>query len=324
MISSLSGRPDSCSPNESRKGYTIVVSNHAKADAFAAHYAKISKLEFTKPEGDRIREAKRWMQAPSVDDFAAVDFNLDDLNRAIKKMRNRGATGPDDVPPTFLKSLGPVTKEELLSIFNQCFNEAEVPQHWRNATIIPLLKMGKPASDIDPFRPVNLTFCTVKTLERMIAHRLYHFAEARGLFSHTQAGVRKNKSCEDQLLRKTQDISDSFQDRKPKRTVMAVLDLSRAYDRVWKEDLLLSLVGGGVPLKIVRWIHAFLRNRQFKVLLNGNLSRTRWLIHGVPQGAISTPLFFLFYINTIADNLPDEVRNSIFADDLTNWASKRS
>ena len=102
---------------------------------------------------------------------------------------------------------------------------------------------------------------------------------------------------------------------------MALLDLSRAYDRVWKEDLLLSLVDGGVPLKIVRWIHAFLRNRQFKVLLNGSLSRTRWLIHGVPQGAVSSPHLFLFYINTIADNLPDEVRNSIFADDLTIWAS---
>ena len=155
----------------------------------------------------------------------------------------------------------------------------------------------------------------------MIVHKLYHFAEARSLFSHTQAGFRKNRSCDDQLLRMTQDISDGFQDRKPKGTVMALLDLSRAYDRVWKEDLLLSLVDGGVPLKIVRWIQAFLRNRQFKVLLNGSLSRTRWLIHGVPQGAVSSPFLFLFYIKTIADNLPDEVRNSIFADDLIIWAS---
>ena len=82
------------------------------------------------------------MQAPSADDCAAADFNLDDLNRAIKKMRSRVAAGPDDVPPTFLKALGPAAKEELLSIFNQCFNKAEVPQPWRNATIIPLLKMG--------------------------------------------------------------------------------------------------------------------------------------------------------------------------------------
>ena len=151
--------------------------------------------------------------------------------------------------------------------------------------------MGKPASDIESFRPVSLTSCSVKTLERMIVRRLYHFAEARDLFSHTQAGFRRNRSCEDQLPRKAQDIRDGFQDRKPKRKVMALLDLSRAYDRVWKEDLLLSLVDGRVPLKIVRWIHAFLRIRQFKVLLNGSLSRTRWLLHGVSQGAISSPSF---------------------------------
>ena len=316
MISSHNGRPDSCSPNEAiRRGDTIIVSNHAEADAFATHYAKISKLELTK-----LREAKRWMQAPSADECAAADFNMDDLNRAIKKMRSRGAADPDEVPLTFLKALGPAAKEELLSIFNQCFNEAEVPQPWRNATIIALLKMGKPASNMESFRPVSLTSCAVKILERMIVHRLYHFAEARGLFSHTQAGFRKNRSCEDQLLRMTQDISDGFHDRKPKRTVMALLDLCRAYDRVWKEDLLLSLVDGGALLKIMRWFHAFLRNRQFKVLLNGSLSRTRWLIHGVPQGAVSSLLLFLFYINTIADNLPDEVRNSIFADDLAIWA----
>ena len=261
------------------------------------------------------------MQAPSADECAAADFNMDDLNRAIKKIISRGSEGPDEVPPTSLKALGLFAKEELLSIFNQCFNEAEKPKPWRNATIIPLSKMGKHASNIESFRPVSLTSCTVKTLERMIVHGLYHFAEVRGLFCHTQAGFRKLRSCEDQLLRMTQDLSDSFQERKPKRTVMALLDLSREYDRVWKEDLLLSLVDGRVLLKIVRWFHAFLRNWQFEVLLNGSLSRTRWLIHDVPQGAVSSSLLFLFYINTIADNLPEEVTNSIFAFDLTIWAS---
>ena len=74
-------------------------------------------------------------------------------------------------------------------------------------------------------------------------------------------------------------------------------------------------------LSFIRWIWAFLRNRQFRVLFNGNLSRTRWLVHGVPQGAVLSPMLFLFYINSVADVIPKDVLNSIFADDLTIWAN---
>ena len=63
------------------------------------------------------------------------------------------------------------------------------------------------------------------------------------------------------------------------------------------------------------------QKRQFRVLFNGSLSRTRWLVHGVPQGAVLSPMLFLFYINSVANVIPKDVLNSIFADDLTIWAS---
>ena len=102
---------------------------------------------------------------------------------------------------------------------------------------------------------------------------------------------------------------------------MALLDLFRAYDRVWKEDLILTLIDSGVPLKLVRWFNAFLSNRQFRVMFNGSLSRTRWLIHGVSQGAVTSPLLFIFYINSLPDEIKDLVNDSLFADDLIIWSS---
>ena len=322
VLGAISGSPDSCSPNEAiRVGDKILTSNPSKTDGFAAHYAKVSKISFSAEERSRIRLAKRTVNSPSADDSTTSDFPIVDLNRALKKMKNRGAAGPDEVPPTFLKNLGNHAKTEVLRVFNMSFREGVVPQVWRNAVIIPLLKSAKPASSIASYRPVSLTSCIVKLLERMIFHRLYNLAESRGMFCHTQAGFRKNRSCKDQLIRISQNISDGFQERKPKRTVMALLDLSRAYDRVCKEDLLLCLFESGVPLSFIRWIWAFLRNRQFRVLFNSSLSRTRWLVHGVPQGAVFSPMLFLFYINSVADVIPKDVLNSIFADDLTIWAS---
>ena len=114
-----------------------------------------------------------------------------------------------------------------------------MPQSWRNATIILLIKSGKPA--IESYWPVSLTPCIVTTMERMTHQRLYHLAEAKGMLNHAQAGFRRNRSCEEELLRVIQDVSDGLQATKPKRTVTILLDLSRAYHRVWKEDLLLTL-----------------------------------------------------------------------------------
>ena len=161
----ISRSPDSCSPNEAiRVGEKILTSSSSKADGFAAHYAKFRKISFSAEERSRIRLAKRTVNSPSANDSTAADFSIVDLNRALEKMKNRGAAGPDEVPPTFLKNLGTHAKTELLRVFSMSFREAVVLQVWRNAVIIPLLKSGKPAGSIESYLPVSLTSCMVKLL----------------------------------------------------------------------------------------------------------------------------------------------------------------
>ncbi len=66
-------------------------------------------------------------------------------------------------------------------------------------------------------------------------NRLYNLAETRGWLCSEQAGFRKLRSCEDQIFRITQTISDGFQAAKPQRSLMAFLDFSRAFARVFRE-----------------------------------------------------------------------------------------
>ena len=75
----------------------------------------------------------------------------------------------------------------------------------------PLLKAGKSPSEVASFRPISLTSCVVKLLERIIADRLYYIAETNNMFSRFQAGFRKGWSCEDQITRIVQAIEDGFQ-----------------------------------------------------------------------------------------------------------------
>ena len=110
----------------------------------------------------------------------------------------------------------------------------------------------KPASNLASYHPISLTSCLVKVMERMMANRIYHLAETNGWLHPAQAGFRKGRSCEDQIIRVVQHISDGF-NRKPfHRSVMVLLDFSKAYDRVWMVDLVDCMLKKGVPIHLVR------------------------------------------------------------------------
>ena len=134
-------------------------------------------------------------------------------------MKAKGAPVRDNISSRFLKALGPIALSYLLDIINESWSYGRCPSSWREAVIVPLLKKGKPARKVDSFRPVSLTSCIAKTMERMVASRLSYLAESNGWWSEEQAGFRCMMSCEDQVLRLSQSISDAFQDRPASRTL---------------------------------------------------------------------------------------------------------
>ena len=160
---------------------------------------------------DNSTELKKRLDAPSTNDESCSKFTMRELTSAINTMKCRGDAGPDNIPPTFLKALGPITLQELLAIFNESFRHTECPRIWGVAVIIPILKAGKPASEVALYHPISLTSCVVKLLERMLADRLYYIAETKNLFRPFQAGFRRGCSCEDQILCTVQAIEDGFQ-----------------------------------------------------------------------------------------------------------------
>ncbi len=91
--------------------------------------------------------------------------------------------------------------------------------------------------------------------------RLYNLAETRKWLCSEEAGFRKLFSCEDQTLRITHAISNGFRAAKPQRSLMAHIDFSKAFDRVWREELLPAASSMGLPIPFARWLREFLTKR---------------------------------------------------------------
>ena len=158
VIQGLNGTPDANSSVEamSHNGRKITDIKF-KANVFINHYARVSKLNMSQSDRVTNRQFKKRIKVPSVDDESCAPLLMSELPSAIKKMKGKGAAGPDNIPPSFLKSLGPLALQELLSIFNSSFSLAHCPRIWRVATIIPLFKAGKSPSEIASFCPISLT-----------------------------------------------------------------------------------------------------------------------------------------------------------------------
>ena len=130
------------------------------------------------------------------------------------------------------------------------------------------------------------------------------------LITPKQSGFRPGDSCINQLLSITHDIFTSFDNGLEVRGVF--LDISKAFDKVWHDGLIYKLKQNGIKDKLLCLLIDFLKNRQQRVVLNGQSSSWTKVNAGVPQGSILGPLLFLIYINDLPNGLQSNPK--LFAD----------
>ena len=297
------------------------VDNRDKAEQFAKTYRGFARLPTRHSDRALRRRNRELNQKQPGNQGCEQPVMMQEMLRVIDLSKNNKAAGDDNIAYELIKHLGPNAKERLLLIYNKCWSGEGIPSKWRTAIIKPSLKEGKDPKQTVSYRPISLTSCMGKILEKIVADRLLHVLEDRNLLSSNQAGFRPDRSTTDQVLKFVQGASDEFHAKEGEnhRLIATFYDYEKAFDKVWRDGLIHKLHEMKIPTRFIKYIRHFLSGRKTWVEVNGERSKQFFLNEGLPQGSCISPLLFLTYINDIDIQLNSNTIASLFADDTTTW-----
>lgn len=97
---------------------------------------------------------------------------------------------------------------------------------------------------------------------------------------------------------------------------MAILDLSKGYNRAWMPGVLHQLIDWGLKGRNLNFIKGILQKRTFQVYLGNHRSITHREKTGVPQGSVLAVTLLLMRMNGVFVKLPRGIRIFVYVDDV--------
>jgi hypothetical protein len=291
------------------------------ADALAEKFSSISSNTQYLPA---FRTHKREQEEQGLNFTTAENcsynepFTMLEIYHALKKCKNT-APGPDGIRYKMLKRMHPTAFRKLLFIYNKIWSTHVYPNQWRTALVLAFAKPHKPPTCIDSYRPIALTSCVGKLLERIVNVRLMRWLEAEELLNPVQFGYRQLRGTTDALVRFQNHLVQNNTARK--QTLCIFFDLFKAYDTAWRHGIMQRVHVCGLRGNMAHFLQQFLNERTFRVKVGNTLSPLQTQQEGLPQGSVMSCTLFSLALNEITSNLPASVVSSLYVDDFLMYSS---
>jgi hypothetical protein len=213
----------------------------------------------------------------------------DEVSKAIKQLSCGKAPGSDAIPAEVYKAGGPAMLQNLTMLFQAIWRAGEVPQQWKDASIVHIYKRKGDRQQCDNHRGISLLSIAGKILARVLLNRLLLHLE-QGLLPESQCGFRAERGTVDMIFAARQ-LQEKCQEQHSDLFVTFV-DLTKAFDTVSREGLWKIMEKFGCPSTFVTIVRQFHDGMMVKVLDDGDESEAFPVTNGVKQGCVLAPTLF--------------------------------
>uniref|UniRef100_A0A8D8YDR6 Craniofacial development protein 2 n=1 Tax=Cacopsylla melanoneura TaxID=428564 RepID=A0A8D8YDR6_9HEMI len=215
-----------------------------------------------------------------------------EIQNVIKGLNNNKATGPDEIPAEFLKTLKEHGITYITNLINDIYKTGIIPEDFVESTFIPLPKKNKAKNCCD-----FLISHSSKVLLALIRERIAHTIERN--LTDTQMGFRQGKGCRDGITALRVILENSMEVNK--NVFLAFVDFEKAFDNIKHQQLKEILEEINTPKAELRLIENMYWNQKGRVQTKHGKSEPFLVKKGVRQGCIISPALFNIYVEKIIE-----------------------
>ena len=227
--------------------------------------------------------------------FNTAEFSSEEINEAIKSLKNNKAPGTDNfVTAELLKGAGDYLREVLRSLCNKILSGADPPWQWLTNKIVPVPKKGD-LTLMNNYRGISLMSIAAKLYNKMLLERLRPIVDE--VLRRNQAGFRRSRSTVDQICALRRIFEGVAYKKIP--LVATFVDFKKAFDSVNRARLFEIMQLYGIPDKLIDAVKKLYNGSKAVVAVNGKISESFEVTSGVLQGDVLAPFLFILVMDYV-------------------------
>ena len=313
LNSVIGGKSTGDTLTQIQDGKTILCEPKALASKFNKFFATIgSKIS------SRLRAVATdaWLKYEPENQSELNPLDLQPVNHEtvrtiLNSLKVNKAGGLDKISARMIKDAGYELAPSIAYLVNKSITDGIVPDLWKIARVTPVYKADDKLL-VENYRPISVLPVLSKVLEKVVYTQLCaHLDQLNYIYPH-QYGFRRGHNTAQVIAQVNNWVLESMD--KGKITGLLFVDISKAFDSINHKVLLGKLENAALSRKALKWFHSYLVDRKQSVLVNGEMSDSRSVVLGVPQGSILGPLLFNIYVNSLP-NAVENTRVILYADD---------
>ena len=177
------------------------------------------------------------------------------MRKKTKSLPLNKAPGPDKVSAHIIKDCLPIILGPMTEIINCSILSIIFLNKWKEAEVIPILKDGD-YEEAANNGPLSLLTVASKVCEKIVLSQITTYLLNYNRLTVHQSGHKKAHSTETLNIYLTDRILEAM-DRK-KLSALVLSDLSKAFDSIQHQKLLLKLSRVGESPSTVNWFKSYL------------------------------------------------------------------